>query len=144
MNVTFCGHRYIKNPEKISQWLDLILPCLIEGGADTFYLGGYGAFDLLSAEAVKRQKAKYPHIQSILVLPYRNKQYDTSPYDHTFYPSLEAVPQHLAIIYRNEWMVSASDVVISGVQHAKGGAAKTLRCAKYQKKIIFQLPIHSG
>lgn len=41
MIVTFCGHREIYNMEEISKWLDILLPSLIEGGADMFYLGGY-------------------------------------------------------------------------------------------------------
>ncbi len=140
MTVTFCGHRYIKNPEKISKWFDLILPSLIEGGASTFYLGGYGAFDLLAAAAVKWQKTVYSHIESILVVPYRNRNYDTSLYDSTIYPPLENVPQRFAITCRNEWMVAESNIVISGVQQKEGGAAKTLQYARCQKKVILQIP----
>lgn len=50
MTVTFCGHsKLYHQSESFSKWLDLILPSLIEGGADTFYLGGYGDFDSLAA-----------------------------------------------------------------------------------------------
>ncbi len=56
MNVTFCGHRQFYDSGHVSRWLDTILPPLIEDGAKTFYLGGYGAFDGLSAAAVRRQK----------------------------------------------------------------------------------------
>jgi len=40
MIVTFCGHSQTSNQDKISGWLDAILPSLLEGGANTFYLGG--------------------------------------------------------------------------------------------------------
>ena len=56
MTITFCGHSQINDQNKLSNWLDMILPALIEGGATTFYLGGYGDFDRLAAAAVKRQK----------------------------------------------------------------------------------------
>ena len=69
MNVTFCGHSKTNDQDKIAKWLDMILPALIEGGAVTFYLGGYGDFDRLAAAAVKRQKTFYPHIEAVLVLP---------------------------------------------------------------------------
>lgn len=122
------------------QVADIILPSLIEGGAATFYLGGYGDFDSLAATAVRRQKAVYPHITAILVLAYLNRETDTSRYDDTTYPPLENVPPRYAIVRRNEWMVRESDVVISGVTHGWGGAAKTLDYARRKQKIIFQFP----
>ncbi len=144
MTVTFCGHSKIYNTESLSKWLDTILPSLIEGGATTFYLGGYGTFDGLAAAAVRRQTAVYPHIEMILVLAYLNREIDTSRYDGTTYPPLEKVPPRYAIVKRNEWMVSVSDVVISGVTHGWGGAAKTLKFAQRKKKVILQYPNGQG
>ena len=141
MTITFCGHSKINRTEKFEKWLDMILPSLIEGGATTFYLGGYGAFDSLAAAAVRRQKESYPHIEMVLVLAYLNTDVDASRYDSTTYPPLEKVPPRYAIVKRNEWMVCHSDVVISGVTHGWGGAAKTLEFARQKKKIIFQYPI---
>ena len=45
MIVTFCGHAQISQSEKIEKWLYAVTQKLIEQGATTFYLGGYGAFD---------------------------------------------------------------------------------------------------
>lgn len=140
MTITFCGHSQTSDQEKIANWLDMILPSLIEGGATTFYLGGYGDFDRLAAAAVRRQKEMYPHIESVLVLPYLNREFDTAVYDQTTYPPLEKVPPRYAIVKRNHWMVCESDVVISGVVHSWGGAAKTLDFAKSNGKVIFQYP----
>ena len=142
MTVTFCGHSKLYNQtENISKWLDIILPALIEGGATTFYLGGYGDFDNLAAAAVRRQKTSYPNIEAILVLAYLNRDVDASRYDGTAYPPLETVPPRYAILKRNEWMVCESDVVISGVTHGWGGAAKTLDYAKRRGKVIVQFPV---
>jgi len=140
MIVTFCGHSEIHQREEILKWLDTILPPLIESGADMFYLGGYGDFDHLAAAAVRRQKAAYPYIESVLVLAYLNRDVDTSCYDGTTYPPLESVPPRFAIVKRNEWMVSVSDVVVSGVVYGWGGAAKTLAYAKRKHKTIVQYP----
>lgn len=96
MNVTFCGHSKIYQTCKISKWLDIILPSLIEGGATTFYLGGYGDFDGLAAAAVRKQKESYPHIE--LVLAYLDREIDASRYDSTTYPPLEKVPPRYAIV----------------------------------------------
>lgn len=142
MIVTFCGHGDIQDQEKYTNWLNTILPTLIEGGADTFYLGGYGDFDRLSAAAVWRQKDSYPHIESVLVLPYLNRKVDETHYDRTTYPPLEEVPQRLAIVKRNEWMVNESDIVVSGVIHDSGGAARTRGFARRKKKVILQFPTH--
>lgn len=60
MIVTFCGHSQISDQKQISNWLNFILPAVIEGGADTFYLGGYGDFDRLAAAAVQRKKGSIP------------------------------------------------------------------------------------
>lgn len=115
-------------------------PLADRGGAETFYLGGYGDFDRLAAAAVRRQKAVYPSIESVLVLPYLDKKFDAAAYDSTTYPPLENVPPRYAIVKRNQWMVSESDVVISGMTHSWGGAAKTLGFAKCKGKVIFQYP----
>ena len=144
MIVTFCGHSEIDQTESFSTWLDMILFSLIEGGAATFYLGGYGAFDRLAVAAVRRQKEIYPHIEMILVLAYLNRNIDAARYDGTAYPPLEKVPPRYAIVKRNEWMVSESSVVISGVTHSWGGAAKTLEFAQRKKKVIFQYPTQAG
>lgn len=140
MTITFCGHSQTSDQDKVASWLDMILPALIEGGATTFYLGGYGDFDRLAAAAVRRQKSVYSHIESVLVLPYLNKEFDPTAYDCTTYPPLEKVPPRYAIAKRNQWMVCESDVVISGVIHSWGGAAKTLDFAKRKGKVIFQYP----
>jgi len=140
MIVTFCGHREGYNGGEISSWLDILLSALIAGGADTFYLGGYGSFDELAAMAVWRQKAVYPGIHSILIVPYPNRKHDPALYDSSIYPPLGKVSPRYAIPKRNEWMVSASDVVVSGVMAGQGGSAKTLAAARRKKKVILQYP----
>ncbi len=86
--------------------------------------------DLEGKEAIKRA-----------VLAYLNRKMDDSRYSTT-YPPLGNVPPRYAIVRRNEWMVRESDVVISGVTHGWGGAAKTLDYARRRQKVIFQFPTH--
>ena len=136
MTVTFCGHAQISQREEIEKWLYTVTQDLIEQGATTFYLGGYGAFDSLAASVLRTQKKQYPQIELILVLAYLNTGRDTSGYDSTVYPPLETVPRRFAISHRNRWMVESADVVVAYVLHDWGGAATTLRCAKQKKKQI--------
>jgi uncharacterized phage-like protein YoqJ len=136
MIVTFCGHAQISQSEKIEKWLYDVTQKLIEQGATTFYLGGYGAFDSLAASVLREQKKRYPQIELILVLAYLNTGRNTSGYDGTVYPPLETVPRRFAISHRNRWMVESADVVVAYVLRDWGGAAATLRCAKQKKKQI--------
>ena len=136
MTVAFCGHAQISQSEKIEKWLYDVTQKLIEQGATTFYLGGYGAFDSLAASVLREQKKRYPQIELILVLAYLNTGRNTSGYDGTVYPPLETVPRRFAISHRNRWMVESADVVVAYVLRDWGGAAATLRCAKQKKKQI--------
>lgn len=136
MNVTFCGHSQIWQSEEIEKWLFDVTQRLIEQGAATFYLGGYGAFDSLAASVLREQKKRYPHIELVLVLAYLNTGRGTSGYDSTVYPPLETVPRRFAISHRNRWMVEAADVVVAYVLHDWGGAATTLRYAKQKDRRI--------
>lgn len=60
--VTFCGHRdiLIREKKRISPILYDEIEELIIEGVDTFLLGGYGDFDRLCSETVKKLKEKYP------------------------------------------------------------------------------------
>lgn len=136
MNVTFCGHSQITKADNIANWLRTVTQDLIEQGATTFFLGGYGEFDSLAASILREQKKKYPQIELVLVLAYLNTGRDVSGYDSTMYPPLENVPRRFAISHRNRWMVEYADVVVAYVLHDWGGAATTLRCAKQTKKQI--------
>ena len=136
MIVTFCGHREVQEPEKVRKWLYETVEGLIMEGADYFYLGGYGQFDTMAAGVVLELKQKHPYIRSVLVLPYLDREYDTSGYEESIYPPLEDVPRRYAISKRNEYMVDYSDVVVAYVVYVFGGASKTLRYAERKRKRI--------
>ena len=141
MTVTFCGHRDIVCSGKLTRQLRFVLCDLITEGADTFLLGGYGAFDSMAAKAVRELKSTYPHIRSTLVLAYLDRDYNEDLYDDTIFPPLEGVPLRYSISQRNRWMVDTADVVVSYVIHSYGGAATTLRYAEQKKKQIIHLSI---
>ena len=62
-------------------------------------------------------------LHKAFVIPYLNRDYDSSLYDGTTYPPLEENPKRFAITKRNEWMVEQADVVVAYVKHDWGGAA---------------------
>ena len=136
MKVTFCGHREVREPEIVRQWLFETVEELILEGAECFYLGGYGQFDAMAAGVVRELKMKYLQIRSVLVLPYLDREYDVSGYDESIYPLLENVPKRYAISKRNEYMVDKADVVVAYVVYGFGGASKTLRYSERKHKRI--------
>lgn len=139
MIVTFCGHKTGYEKADVTVRLRGIIRNLIQEGATTFYIGGYGDFDSFAAEAVKDMKTEYPNIRSVLVIPYLDREFDKNRYDESLYPPLENVPLRFAISKRNEWMVEQADVVVSGVQHDWGGAYQTLKYAERKKKRIISI-----
>lgn len=152
MIVTFCGHSKINTGwNKIRAQLSVAVEKLIQEGAALFFSGGYGDFDWMAASVLHELKGRYPHIQSILVLAYLNREQDWDEerheaweedlklYDGTVYPPLESVPKRLAIVRRNAWMVDEADVAAAYVCHSWGGAAKTLEYAQRKGKRIISL-----
>ena len=81
--VTFCGHGDCTVSDDVKQWLYEAIETEIKNGAELFYLGGYGAFDRVAAQTVRELKQKYPHIKSVLVLAYLNREVDIKYYDDT-------------------------------------------------------------
>ena len=139
MIVTFCGHSdWYGSPEEREHLRSVIRDLIVEG-ADTFYLGGYGGFDSGAAGLVRELKEEFPHIRSVLVIPYLDREYNLNCYDESLYPPIEDVPLRFAISKRNEWMVEQADVVVSGVRHGWGGAATTLKYAQRKKKRIISI-----
>lgn len=137
MTVTFCGHSDTQDSPELRAWLREKIIEQIENGADAFFLGGYGSFDRIAATVVWELKKEYPNIESILVLPYLDRDVDASKYDSTTYPPLENVPRRFAISKRNRWMVENAAVILADVSHGWGGAAQMLEYAIKKKKTVF-------
>lgn len=85
MNVAFCGHSTIFPDQSVENWLCDITEILIQQGAFSFYLGGYGNFYRLDVLVLQRKKKIYPHIQRILILPYLDMKYGASGYNGTIF-----------------------------------------------------------
>ena len=139
MRITFCGHGKITYTDETRKLLRDTIENLISEGADEFLLGGYGAFDVMAANAVRSLKEKYAYIKSVLVVPYIDRDFDRDLYGCSEYPPIERVPKRFAILKRNEWMVNQADVVVAYVDHDWGGAAKTLERAVSKKKRIINI-----
>lgn len=141
MIITFCGHsRYYSYDNIKEQFISVVREEIIKDPFCSFYLGGYGNFDNFCYSTLKELKKEYTNIKLIFVTPYLEDTYLKNKYaenyDEVIYPPLEKSLKPYAILDRNKWMVTHSDLVIAYVAHDWGGAAKTLDYA-IRKKIPY-------
>ena len=133
----FIGHREAS---------ETMLPALMEAveqhitayGVTDFYVGHYGGFDGLAAQAVKEAKVRHPEIRLTLVLPYHPaiRPVNTPKgFDGTYYPwEDENIPKRLAIIKTNQRMVDTCDYLIAYAHHFLGGTGQIVEYARKQEK----------
>ena len=144
MIVTFVGHSQLYDTAQLQAQLRDAIEEIIRHNETTFYCGGYGCFDSICARIVKEMKAAYPKTRSAFVAPYRSEKAlraarESNLYDEILYAGVENAPPRLAIIKRNEYMVDRADLILAFVDHAWGGAYRTLSYAKKRKKTILNL-----
>ena len=144
---TFAGHREVfgLSPFKVVE----ILESLLEAEREMIcYVGGEGAFDDLSASAVRTLKRRHADkaVSLVLVLPYMqrrintNKAYYENSFDEILIPiELAGVHYKKAITARNRWMIDRADCLIAMVWRDYGGAYQTLKYAQRRRKRIFYI-----
>ena len=145
MIITFIGHSVISNKDEVK----IMIKKIVADNASqdepiTCYLGGYGDFDEVCAQAVTELKKTHQDITRIYVTPYiglreQEKIKDLQAqklYDGYIYPPLENVPKRFAIVKRNEWMVSSADLIVSYVKRHGGNSYKALSIGKRKSKKI--------
>ena len=140
MVITFFGHSTITNSgEVIEKIIETILENTRKDEKISFYCGGYGDFDNLSALACRLIKKKRPNSEIVLVTPYLKNLAKYEIYDATIYPPLENVPLRYAITKRNAWMVDRAELIIAYIKYTYGGAYKAFRYAQRKKKSVINL-----
>lgn len=130
--------------------VNLIEKLIVEENVSEFWVGNYGRFDGISAEAVRSLKERYPDIRLNLVIPYLTSEMNEykelyyNNYDDIVIADLpEGMPERVRILKCNEYMVNCSDFMVCYVNHSWGGAVKTLKYAQKKKHIkIFNLACH--
>jgi uncharacterized phage-like protein YoqJ len=90
---------------------------------------------------LKKLKQEYPHIDYAVVLAYMpGKPSEYEDYSDTIFPEgLETVHPRFAITWRNNWMLTHSDYVITYITHSWGGAAQFAKKASALNKSVFNL-----
>ena len=139
----FAGHSELYDAGEIYEHLLSVIEDLITTeNISEFWVGNYGAFDKLSAKAVRELKIQYLDIQLNLVIPYLTteineyKELYYKDYDNILVADIpEKTPKKLQIIKGNQCMVKNSQVLVCYISHSWGGAAKTLEFAQKRKNI---------
>ena len=145
----FAGHSKLYNADEIySRLISSIENLIVNEGVTEFWVGNYGAFDRLSAKAVRELKAKYPGIRLVLIIPYvtslinENRESYYKDYDEILVADIpESTPHRLRIIKSNQYMVKSSQFLICYAEYSWGGAAKTLEYAKKRKISIINIAL---
>ena len=135
--VTFFGHR--DTPKEIEPALRLTLINLIENkNATVFYVGNHGNFDAMVRRQLEDLSKTYP-IKYYVVLAYMPSKND-NPDEHSILPEgIETVPRRFAINYRNKWMLTKSDIVVTYVTRPFGGAWRFKEMAERLEMMIIKL-----
>lgn len=101
----FIGHRETGG-DVVPALTEAVERHITDYGVTDFYVGHYGGFDGLAAQAVKEARERHPEIRLTLVLPYHPaiRPVNTPKgFDGTFYPwEDEKIPKRLAIIKTNQ------------------------------------------
>ena len=148
--VAFFGHRYIDNPLKVEELLEIEIRKLIkEKEYVEFLVGRNGDFDRCVTSAVLRvrKNVRADNSSLVLILPYPTAEYlNNEQYFHDYYTdveiSYEASKAHpkSAIQIRNREMVDRADLIICYVDENQGGAYKTYQYAITKGKDVIKLP----
>lgn len=133
----FIGH-HDAGKELLPLLAEAVEQHITEYGVTDFYVGHYGGFDSLAAQAVKEAKERHPEIRLTLVLPYHpalRPAEKPDGFDATYYPwEDENIPKRLAIIKTNQRMVDTCDHLITYAFHFLGGTGQIVEYARKREK----------
>lgn len=128
MVISFFGHKNTQLSTIQYEYLRNNLEKVIQSNEKcVFFLGGYGNFDTLCLNLLKKLKKSYPYIELVFITPYLRENYEKLKtardiYDDIIYPPIETTPLRFAISKRNEWIVSSSNLIYTYISHDFGGA----------------------
>lgn len=137
MTCTFFGHRSYNGEynEKLKEEIEK----LIKEGVKDFLVGHNGGFDSSVKQILKELKKQYTDIRYTVVLS-RLDKYLTEKNETVFPDGIENALPRFKIIYRNNWMINNSDIVISYVRNSlTNGASSFTDIARRKGKRIISI-----
>lgn len=136
----FIGHNDCYGIDR--EYLKREIEHLINSGVELFLSGGMGGFDMLCAHIIYDLKTKYPHIKSVIVIPYLDFSiFNEALFDNSEFPEcLEGVPKRAAIPRRNQYMVQNARYAVCYVRRSYGGAANSYSYAMKKGCKMIEIP----
>ena len=129
----FIGHRET-DTAILPTLTEIVERHVSEYGVDVFYVGNYGNFDKLAAQAVIAVKKQHPQIVLSMLTPYHPAERSVVlplGFDNSFYPpGMEKVPRRFAIVRANRYMVEHVEYLISYAWHPASNARELTEYAK--------------
>ena len=131
MIISFTGHSFVPDVNAVKEMVKKqLLNSIVDIEKITFYLGGHGSFDEICACVCRELKKEHKNWEIVYVTPYMSLSEQSKIkenerlclYDSSIYPPIESTPKKFAILKRNEWMMTNSDLIIAYVNHGYGGA----------------------
>ena len=143
MTVNFFGHRYVQ--KEIEPMLRSTLIDLIENhSAELSYVGNQGGFDAMVTRVLRELSDRYL-ICAYTVLAYLPVDENDASDEllQTVLPEgIETVPRRFTISFRNRWMITQSDCVVTHVtNHIASGAAQFKKLAEKQGKTVINVTV---
>ncbi len=148
MIISFAGHSAVSSMDRLKELAkEIIRKNIVDVENVVCYIGGYGEFDEICAQACRELKAEGEVIEVVYVSPYLTLSEQEKIkqlliyglYDSSIYPPIENVLPRFAILKRNEWMIKNADLIIVYITHTHGGAYKSLQVARQKKKRIINI-----
>ena len=139
--VGFCGHFSLtqEDENKIELSIYGLIEKLIVNGASEFLFYPCNQFDYICAKTVKELKKRYPHIVSVLCLPFLDISYISHLYDYVVSLPIKNDLGPSAHAKITEAMVDKSDIIIAYINHDKGKWVQTLKYARKKNKLIINI-----
>ena len=139
---SFFGHREVHITDRIYSMTAAEIVKAINLGYNTFYFGGYGAFDDLCYEIVTKIKNENPHLEIRRTYCVSQERYlrknvryfKREKYDEVIYLTPVFSGWYKSIYFRNCAMIDRSDLVVFYAENKENsGAYKAYKYAKKQK-----------
>ena len=135
----FIGHREASE-EIYSDLRAAVEQHIVKFGVTEFIVGHDGGCDKLATKAVIEAKEQHPEVTLTLLLPYHPADRPMKVprgFDRTYYPpDMECVPQRIAIVRANRYIVDHVDYLISYAWHPGSNARDLVEYAMQLKNII--------
>ena len=148
---SFTGHRQIRTEDKES--LESLLMRGVKyaygQGCRRFLTGGAIGFDTMAALAVLALRDSYPDVRLVLVLPCKDQDRYFSPEQKKAYKTVKKRADEIiytsevytegCMLVRNRYLAEQADIMLAYLYRERSGASQTVRLARENGAVVYNL-----